>query len=133
MKVLQPISLQESLISWLLIHSILSHKTHRSITINKSSVCFYIVQYPVHWTAQSALHNFLPWQKMSVNSDTNSATLGSILAMQQLRAKTIHSHFYHCLLLGTHLYDYVPTRRVPVGRGQISLCQQDACQLDASQ
>ena len=32
-----------------------------------------------------------------VHSDTNSASLGSILATQQLRAKTIHSHFHHCL------------------------------------
>ena len=33
----------------------------------------------------------------SVHSDTNSASLGSILAMQQLRATTNHSHFHHCL------------------------------------
>ena len=32
-----------------------------------------------------------------VHSDTNSASLGSILATQQLRAKTIHSHFHRCL------------------------------------
>ena len=32
-----------------------------------------------------------------VHSDTNSASPGSILATQQLRAKTIHSHFHHCL------------------------------------
>ena len=36
-----------------------------------------------------------------VHSGTNSASLGSILAMQQLRAKTIHSHFQH------HLYNQV--------------------------
>ena len=29
-----------------------------------------------------------------VHSDTNSASLGSILARQQLRATTIHSHFH---------------------------------------
>ena len=32
-----------------------------------------------------------------VHSDTNSASLGSILAMQQLNAMTNHSHFQHCL------------------------------------
>ena len=37
----------------------------------------------------------------TVHSGTNSASLGSILAMQQLRAKTIHSHFQH------HLYNQV--------------------------
>ena len=31
------------------------------------------------------------------NSGINSASLGSILATQQLRVKTIHSHFHHCL------------------------------------
>ena len=40
-----------------------------------------------------------------VHSDTNSASQGSILAMQQLPAKTIHSHLPHHLLLpGIHLY-----------------------------
>ena len=46
-------------------------------------VCFYIAQYPVRWTAQSALHVSSPGRP--VHSDTNSASLGSILAMQQLR------------------------------------------------
>ena len=32
-----------------------------------------------------------------VHSDTNSAFLRSILAMQQLRVKTIHSHFHQVL------------------------------------
>ena len=45
---------------------------------------FHIAQYPVHWTAQIALH-CLP---SLVHSDTNSASPGSILAMQQLRATT---------------------------------------------
>ena len=44
---------------------------------------FYIAQYPVRWTAQSALHLSFPGR--SVHSDNNSASLGSILAMQQLR------------------------------------------------
>ena len=46
-------------------------------------VCFYIAHYPVRWTAQSALHFSSPGRP--VHSDTNSASLGSILAMQQLR------------------------------------------------
>ena len=34
-------------------------------------VCFYIAQYPVHWTAQRALHLSSPGRP--VHSDTNSA------------------------------------------------------------
>ena len=51
----------------------------------KVKVCFYniIAQYPVRWTVQSALHFSSP--ERPVHSDTNSASLGSILAMQQLR------------------------------------------------
>ena len=44
---------------------------------------FYIAQYPVRWTAQNALHFSSPGRP--VQSDTNSASLGSILATQQLR------------------------------------------------
>ena len=44
---------------------------------------FYIAQYPDHCTTQSALHFSSPGRP--VHSDTNSASLGSILAMQQLR------------------------------------------------
>ena len=47
---------------------------------------FYIVQYPVRWTAQSALHFSSPGRP--VHSDTNSASPRSILVMLQLRAKT---------------------------------------------
>ena len=61
---------------------------HQNTTATK--VCFYIAQYPVRWTAQSALH-FTPGRP--VHSGTNSASLGSILATQQLGAKTSHSHF----------------------------------------
>ena len=49
----------------------------------KKKVWFYIALYPVHWTAQSALHFSSPGRP--VHSDTNSASPGSILAMQQLR------------------------------------------------
>ena len=44
---------------------------------------FYIALYPVHWTAQSALH-FPPLADMFIPTPF-SASLGSILAMQQLR------------------------------------------------
>ena len=50
---------------------------------SKVEVWFYIAQYPVSWTAQSALHFSSP--DRPVHSDTNPASLGSILAMQQLR------------------------------------------------
>ena len=51
----------------------------------KGKGSFYIAQSPVHWTAQSALRFALPGRP--VHSDTNLASPGSILAMQQLRAK----------------------------------------------
>ena len=46
-------------------------------------VWFYIALYPVHWTAQSALH-FPPLAELFIPTPF-SASLGSILAMQQLR------------------------------------------------
>ena len=61
----------------------------------KVKVCFDIAQYPVHWNPQSAKHFSYPGRP--VHSGTNSASLGSILAKQQLRAKTIHSHVHHRL------------------------------------
>ena len=54
---------------------------------------FYIARYPVRWT--KALYTSPSGRR--VHSDTNSTSLGSILATQQLRAKIIHSHFHHCL------------------------------------
>ena len=48
----------------------------------KVKVCFYIASYPVRWTAQSSLQFSSP--DRPVHSDTNSASLGSILDMQQL-------------------------------------------------
>ena len=56
---------------------------------------FYTAQYPVRWTAQSALYFSSPGRP--VHSDTNSTSLGSILAMKQLHAKTIHSHVHRFL------------------------------------
>ena len=50
------------------------------MSIKKVKVWFYIALYPVRWTAQGALHFpplFIP--------TPFSASLGSILAMQQLR------------------------------------------------
>ena len=55
-------------------------------TYKKVKVCFYIAQYPVRWTAQSALRFSYPGRP--VHSDTNAASPGSMLARQQLRAKT---------------------------------------------
>ena len=62
-------------------------------------ICFYIAQYPVRWTAQSALHFSSPARP--VHSDTNLASLGSILAMQAMCsncATTIHSHFHRWVI-----------------------------------
>ena len=50
---------------------------------NQKKVWFYIALYPVHWTAQSALH-FPPLADLFIPTPF-SASLGSILAMQQLR------------------------------------------------
>ena len=49
----------------------------------KVNVWFYIALYPVRWTAQSALH-FPPLADLFILTPF-SASLGSILAMQQLR------------------------------------------------
>ena len=49
----------------------------------KKKVWFYIALYPVRWTAQSALH-FPPLADLFIPTPF-SASLGSILAMQQLR------------------------------------------------
>ena len=53
----------------------------------KKKGSFYIAQYPVHWTAQSALH-FLPSLADLFIPTPFSASPGSILVRQQLRAKT---------------------------------------------
>ena len=50
----------------------------------KGKGSFYIAQYPVRWTAQSSLH-FLP---SLIALFMPTLIPGSILAMQQLRAKT---------------------------------------------
>ena len=66
-------------------HSLVVRERIRSNKGKKGS--FYIAHYPVRSTAQSDLHFFaLPGRP--VHSDTNSASPGRILAMQQLRAIT---------------------------------------------
>ena len=58
----------------------------RSIGVHKKKkvkVWFYIALYPVRWTAHSALH-FPPLADLFIPTPF-SASLGSILAMQQLR------------------------------------------------
>ena len=52
-----------------------------SKTIQGEVVFLYIAHYPVTWTAQSALH---VTHGRPVHFDTNSTSLGSILATQQL-------------------------------------------------
>ena len=52
-------------------------------SIQKKKVWFYIALYPVRWTAQSAPH-FPPLADLFIPTPF-SASLGSILAMQQLR------------------------------------------------
>ena len=54
-------------------------------------VCFYMAECPVHWTAQSALH-FTTWQTCSFRHQLDFSEKHS--AMQQLRAKPIHSHLF---------------------------------------
>ena len=57
------------------------------LTCLKGKGSFYIAQYPVRWTAQSASH-FLPSLTDLFIPTPFSASPGSILARQQLRAKT---------------------------------------------
>ena len=64
--------------TWLLLRSCSTGNASKKV-----KVCFYIGQYPVRWTAQSASHLSSPGRP--VHPDTNSASLGSILATQQLR------------------------------------------------
>ena len=59
------------------------HSTTEPPRSTKKKVWFYIALYPVHWTAQSALH-FPPLADLFIPTPF-SASLGSILAMQQLR------------------------------------------------
>ena len=58
-------------------------RMHAYCPLLKVKVWFYIALYPVRWTAQSALH-FPPLADLFIPTPF-SASLGSILAMQQLR------------------------------------------------
>ena len=49
---------------------------------------FYIVQYPVRWTALQSAFTLFAFPDRHVHSGTNSASPGSILARLQLHAKT---------------------------------------------
>ena len=60
-----------------------------SKTIQGEVVFLYIAHYPVTWTAQSALHFT---HGRPVHFDTNSTSLGSILATQQLRDEDQYSY-----------------------------------------
>ena len=72
----------------------------------KVKVCFYIAQYPVRWTAQSALH--FSSTGRPVHSDTNSAYLGSILAMKQLR----NDYSLTCPPLSIARYSFIQLSRL---------------------
>ena len=61
---------------------------------------FLYSQYPVRWTAQSALYFSSPG--IPVHSDTNSASLESILSMQQLR-----NHYIVFTHISTTVYSQV--------------------------
>ena len=75
------------------------HKMKRKKT---GKVCFYIALYPGQWISQSALH--FPHDR-TVHSNTNSASPGSILVMQQLRHEDYRLIFPPT---GTHdLYSWV--------------------------
>ena len=57
------------------------------ILVKKGKCSFYIAQYPVRWTAQSAFTLFA-FPDRPVHSNANSASPGSILATLQLRGET---------------------------------------------
>ena len=59
------------------------------------TVCFYVAQYRVRSTPQSALH-FTPRQTCSFRHHLD--------LFGEHSAKTIHSHFHCCLRAGAHLY-----------------------------
>ena len=67
--------------------------SHDAFILFFLKLCFYIAQYPVCWPMCFTL---CPLGR-PVYSSTNLTSLGSILAMHQLRLKTIHSYFHHRL------------------------------------
>ena len=78
---------------WIVVMKIIVRGT-KNQSDSRIKACFYVAQYPIRCTTQGALH-FIPWQTCSFRHQL--AFLGSVLATQQLRAKTIHSHFHRYL------------------------------------
>ena len=72
----------------------------------KKKVWFYIAQYPVRWTAQSALH--IPPRADLFIPTPFSASLGSILAMQQLR----NDYSLTCPPLSIARYSFIQLSRL---------------------
>ena len=77
-------ALNDGHISFVLLNNVICCLSMQSShCYSKKKVWFYIALYPVRWTAQSALH-FPPLADLFIPTPF-SASLGSILAMQQLR------------------------------------------------
>ena len=76
---------EQLLFSLVQLHLIIPGELFAMATLKKKKVkvWFYIALYPVRWTAQSSLH-FPPLADLFIPTPF-SASLGSILAMQQLR------------------------------------------------
>ena len=73
------------------------------VYVGKKKVSFYIAQYPVHRTAQSAFTHYFPGRP--VQSNTISTSLGSIQPHATINVrKAARTYIHHCLLPGTHLY-----------------------------
>ena len=73
-----------------------------SAPISLSTYChlkkgsFYIAQYPVRWTAHSALHFFLPWQTCSFRCRHQPGFSGKHSSHADIR-RLNHSHFHNCI------------------------------------
>ena len=67
-------------------HGFRTGVNHHKWKINKGKGSFYIAQYPVRWTAQSALHFFPPWQTCSFRHQLGFS--GKHSSDAALRAKT---------------------------------------------
>ena len=64
------------------------YQMFRPILEMKKKGRFYIAQFPVRWTVRIKRFTLFALPDRPVHSNTNSASPGSILARQQLRAKT---------------------------------------------
>ena len=79
-------------------------------------VYFYIAQYPVHWTARSALYFSSPGRP--VHSDANSASSGSILAAISRKdyshiSTTPYSQLLINKIFNTHIQSLDKVRALP--------------------